>query len=161
MWNLGIQTIAGGYDRTGIFKFARMRKEDIELEIRMRDRRDRAGDSNLLECVRERSHGRIDLTLGSNLTLDSDITLGLNLTLGLVLILGSNLTLGSDLTLRSDLTLGSDLTLDSDLGSNLTLGLGLILGSNTGGIDHAGNSNSLECGREISSNDSNSLKCVS
>ena len=56
MWNLGIQTIAGGYDRTGIFKFARMRKEDIELEIRIRsnaERRDRAEDSNSLECRRE------------------------------------------------------------------------------------------------------------
>ena len=72
-WNLGIQAIAGGYDHKGIFKFARMRKEEIELEIRMRDGRDRAGESNSLECKRERSKGRIDLTLGSNLTLESDV----------------------------------------------------------------------------------------
>ena len=56
MWNIRIQKNAGGYDHAGIFKVARKRKEDIELEIRIRSnarRRDRAGDSNSLECRRE------------------------------------------------------------------------------------------------------------
>ena len=56
--------IAGWYDHRRIFKFARMQKEDIELEIRIRSnagRTDRAGDSNSLECRREWSRVKFEL----------------------------------------------------------------------------------------------------